>query len=61
MIMVYHPSISLSEYLKKSKKIGEREGRKIAKQLGEALMCCHSNHIIHRDLRLDKILITYKF
>lgn len=43
MIMEYHPSISMSEYLKKSNKIGEREGRKIANQLGEALMYCHSN------------------
>lgn len=53
---------SLYHYIKKKHglKIDETECRIIFRQLVEAVAYLHANNIVHRDLKLDNILVDEK-
>jgi len=47
----------LKEYLKKHVKLNESETRTIIKQLSDSLMYLHQYGVVHRDIKLENILV----
>ena len=47
----------LKEYLKKHVKLNEPETRTIIKQLSDSLMYLHQYGVVHRDIKLENILV----
>ena len=59
IIMEYVGGPSLYTYLKSqpNKKMNEIEGKRIFKQITEALQYCHHKCITHRDIKLENLLM----
>ncbi|KAI7872499.1 kinase-like domain-containing protein [Spinellus fusiger] len=59
LVMEYIPGLNLDEYLNKmGGSLGEEEARDIFRQLVLAVHYCHSQSIVHRDLKTPNILVT---
>lgn len=60
MVLEYVGRGQLYEYVggKEGKKLGEREAAGFTGQLVSALEHIHSNKIMHRDLKLENILVS---
>lgn len=48
------------EYLQEKGGLSEQEARIIFRQIAEAIRYCHDKRLIHRDLKLENILLTSK-
>lgn len=57
LVMEYASNGDLLNYLKIKNGIAEDEGRKLFRQIAFALRFVHRNGIIHRDIKLDNILL----
>ena len=59
LIMEYIGHMSLHAYLKtkSGRKLEEREAKKLFFQIVQALNYCHSKNIVHRDIKLENILL----
>ena len=57
IIMEYAPCGSLLDYVRGRKRVGEPEARKFLAQTLAGLRFCHANNIIHRDMKLENLLL----
>ncbi|OMJ84384.1 hypothetical protein SteCoe_14541 [Stentor coeruleus] len=59
LVMECISGISLHSYIKKqaSKRLHEEEAKTIFKQIVQAVSYCHSKNIVHRDLKLENIML----
>lgn len=48
---------TFSDYIIRKKRLSEREARSIFKQIIAAVHYCHSNRIVHRDLKVENLLL----
>jgi MAP/microtubule affinity-regulating kinase len=58
IIMEYLQGGELSEYLREKGRLTEDEARHFFKQLTAAIYYCHKEKLVHRDLKLENILLT---
>lgn len=56
MIMELAKGGELMEYVQKKGTLPEKDARKILLQIISAIQYCHSNGVVHRDLKLENIL-----
>ena len=59
-VMEYLEGGELYQLVKQQKKLPESLARKFFKQLIEAISYCHRKKLIHRDLKLENILLVSK-
>ncbi|RKP19012.1 tetrapyrrole biosynthesis, 5-aminolevulinic acid synthase [Rozella allomycis CSF55] len=57
LVMEYACNGEIFDYLVARKRLDENEGKRLFKQLAQAIEYCHSINIIHRDLKLENILL----
>lgn len=57
MVMEYVGGGDLLQYVKQRKKLEEAEGKYIFKQIVFGLAHCHCRSVLHRDIKLDNILM----
>lgn len=57
MVMEYAGGGDLLQYVKKRKRLEEDEARRIFRQIVYGLAHCHCRSVLHRDIKLDNILL----
>ncbi|KAF9530809.1 hypothetical protein CPB83DRAFT_850357 [Crepidotus variabilis] len=58
MVFEYVNGGQMLDYIISHGRLRERVARKFARQIGSALMYCHLNNVVHRDLKIENILIS---
>ena len=61
IVLEYSGGGDLLQLVKSRSNLTETEGKNIFSQVVDAVKACHSKNIIHRDIKLDNILITTDF
>jgi len=61
LVMEYADGGDLLKYVKEKTRLFESEARYIFKQIVEGLGYCHKHKILHRDIKLDNILLDSNF
>lgn len=57
MVMEYAGGGDLLQYVKKRRRLEEEEARRIFRQVVYGLAHCHCRSVLHRDIKLDNILL----
>jgi serine/threonine protein kinase len=62
LVMEYVGNTSLNNYIKmkQGRRLDERESKRIFAQLVKGVYYCHSKNIVHRDIKLENILLDEK-
>ncbi|KAH7927532.1 Pkinase-domain-containing protein [Leucogyrophana mollusca] len=58
LVFEYVSCGSMLDYVIRHGRVREHVARKFARQIGSALNYCHRNNVVHRDLKLQDILIS---
>ncbi|KAF5391097.1 hypothetical protein D9757_003156 [Collybiopsis confluens] len=58
MVTEYVNGGQMLDYIISHGRLRERVARKFARQIGSALDYCHRNNVVHRDLKIENILIS---
>ncbi|THH32748.1 hypothetical protein EUX98_g1453 [Antrodiella citrinella] len=58
MVFEYVNGGQMLDYIISHGRLRERVARKFARQIGSALDYCHKNNVVHRDLKIENILIS---
>ncbi|KAF8063306.1 CAMK/CAMKL/Kin1 protein kinase [Lyophyllum atratum] len=58
MVFEYVNGGQMLDYIIAHGRLRERVARKFARQIGSALNYCHQNNVVHRDLKIENILIS---
>ncbi|KAF8346312.1 hypothetical protein F5887DRAFT_883567 [Amanita rubescens] len=58
MVFEYINGGQMLDYIISHGRLRERVARKFARQIGSALDYCHQNNVVHRDLKIENILIS---
>ncbi|KAJ4490606.1 CAMK/CAMKL/Kin1 protein kinase [Lentinula aciculospora] len=58
MVSEYVNGGQMLDYIISHGRLRERVARKFARQIGSALDYCHRNNVVHRDLKIENILIS---
>ncbi|SPO32067.1 related to serine/threonine-specific protein kinase KIN1 [Ustilago trichophora] len=58
MVFEYVNGGQMLDYIISHGRLRERSARKFARQIGSALEYCHRNSVVHRDLKIENILIS---
>ncbi|PPR05012.1 hypothetical protein CVT24_010205 [Panaeolus cyanescens] len=58
MVFEYINGGQMLDYIISHGRLRERVARKFARQIGSALEYCHLNNVVHRDLKIENILIS---
>ncbi|KAL4655402.1 NUAK family SNF1-like kinase 1-like [Arapaima gigas] len=61
IIMEYAKGGELYDYVNAKRRLSETEARKIFRQIASAVHYCHKNGVVHRDLKLENILLDEDF
>ncbi|KAH9895931.1 Pkinase-domain-containing protein [Cubamyces lactineus] len=59
MVFEYVSGGQMLDYIISHGRLRERVARKFARQIGSALDYCHKNNVVHRDLKIENILISH--
>ena len=59
MVFEYINGGQMLDYIISHGRLRERVARKFARQIGSALDYCHKNNVVHRDLKIENILISH--
>ncbi|KAG5730333.1 hypothetical protein E4T56_gene11721 [Termitomyces sp. T112] len=59
MVFEYVNGGQMLDYIIAHGRLRERVARKFARQIGSALEYCHRNNVVHRDLKIENILISH--
>ncbi|KAM9855128.1 NUAK family SNF1-like kinase 1 [Aulostomus maculatus] len=57
IVMEYASRGELYDYIQEKRKLPETEARSIFRQITSAVHYCHKNEVVHRDLKLENILL----
>ncbi|KAM8975815.1 NUAK family SNF1-like kinase 2 [Pelodytes ibericus] len=57
IVMEYASQGDLYDYISERQKLSEQEARRFFRQIVSAVQYCHMNGIVHRDLKLENILL----
>ncbi len=62
LVMEYQNNMPLNDFMKTKalKRLNEDEGKIIFRQLVEALRILHKHYVVHRDIKLENILVDDK-
>ncbi|KAG8962148.1 serine/threonine-protein kinase KIN2 [Tulasnella sp. 419] len=58
MVFEFVSGGQMLDYIISHGRLRERVARKFARQIGSALEYCHRNNVVHRDLKIENILIS---
>ncbi|WFD02522.1 non-specific serine/threonine protein kinase [Malassezia obtusa] len=58
MVFEYINGGQMLDYIISHGRLRERSARGFARQIGSALQYCHANNVVHRDLKIENILIS---
>ena len=58
IVMELIEGITLKKYIQKKGKLSVKETTSIAIQVAQGIECAHNNHIIHRDIKPQNIIIS---
>ena len=61
LVMEYADGGELYDFVERRKRLSSNEARAVFRQIVAAVYYCHKNNIVHRDLKLENILLNSRY